>query len=120
MPVVHVTIHYAEFPKRAIFDKTDAYVKLVCGTEAAATAVKKVKDSTTITFEETHSFHVGAGGVIVVQLWDRDRITKDDLLAEGTVNCSDIVKAYGLKHHVVEMYGKRHRDLFAMISATIG
>eukprot|EP01055_Gregarina_sp_Pseudo9_P003390 Gregarina_sp_Pseudo_9__3389@NODE_3562_length_612_cov_89_706806_g3256_i0_p1_GENE_NODE_3562_length_612_cov_89_706806_g3256_i0NODE_3562_length_612_cov_89_706806_g3256_i0_p1_ORF_typecomplete_len129_score19_39C2/PF00168_30/9_1e11CC2D2ANC2/PF15625_6/0_0045TTR52/PF01060_23/7_8e03TTR52/PF01060_23/0_01_NODE_3562_length_612_cov_89_706806_g3256_i0225587 len=119
MPVLRFTVHQAEFPKRASINKTDAYVLVRCGEEYEVTAVRKIKDETLVTFEETFSFQCALADEVTVQLWDKDRITKDDLLAEGGLSCESIVKSYGLRQHILSLYGKKHTDLYALVSATI-
>eukprot|EP00743_Colponemidia_sp_Colp-15_P001827 GILK01001992.1.p1 GENE.GILK01001992.1~~GILK01001992.1.p1 ORF type:complete len:153 (-),score=7.34 GILK01001992.1:350-808(-) len=87
-----ITIHRGEFKRNADIGKPmDPYVVLRYGVQIVKTSVKREAGKTPV-WNETFKFRFEGRGKLVLSAYDEDVLTRDDKLAQVTVDVPTLVK----------------------------
>ena len=97
--------HYADLKTdKNFFFKADPYCVFILGNQVLKTTPCKKGGKNPI-WNDVVIFERTTEEALIIQLWDRDRITKDDFICEGSIEISPIPKA-GVQSHTIDLYNK--------------
>ena len=71
------------------FGKMDPYVKVACGGNHSQTAVAHDQHQTP-TWSDSFVYKVTGEQTLTIQVFEKDNLTKDDLLGEATIQLNDV------------------------------
>ena len=74
------------------FGKMDPYVKISCGSNNSQTAVAEDQHKTP-TWSDSFVYKVTGEQTLTAVVWEKDNISKDDLIGETTVQLSEVYMA---------------------------